>query len=133
MTEPVMAGGHRRIDRVMDPMFLDGLGDARIEELRRRRDECRAEIEYLSYLRRLLQGRLDILRAERGQRESGAAGSLVDRLPEILSGGGATGSRGAFVHVVLPDEEMALARRHVERLVSDAGLSDLPALSDAAL
>jgi hypothetical protein len=35
--------------------------------------------------------------------------------------------------VTLPDEELALARRRVERLLSDAHLSDLAALSDGDL
>jgi hypothetical protein len=45
MSVEVMPGGQRRIDRVLDPRFTD-----------------------VSYLRRLLQGRLDILRAELARR-----------------------------------------------------------------
>jgi hypothetical protein len=35
--------------------------------------------------------------------------------------------------IPLPDEELALARRRVERLLSDANLSDLASLSDEDL
>jgi hypothetical protein len=130
MTERVRVGGRRRIDRVLDEHFLDGLSEEPTEELRHKRDECRTEIEYLSFLRRLVQGRLDILGAERERRRSSDPQRVVDRLAFILADAERGPSRGQFVHVVLPDEEMALARRQVERLVSDASLSDLDGLTD---
>ena len=37
------------------------------------------------------------------------------------------------MHVTLPEEEMLLARRRIERLVADAGISDPTALDDARL
>jgi len=37
------------------------------------------------------------------------------------------------VHVGLPEEELLLARRHAERLVSDATISDPSSLDDEAL
>jgi hypothetical protein len=63
---------NRRIDRVRDPAFVEGLGDLSLDDLRERRDECMAEREYLSLLRRLLQGRAEILQAElEGRGEGG--------------------------------------------------------------
>ena len=56
--------GHRRIDRIRDPAFIDGVDTLSLDDLRARRDECLAEREYLSLLRRLVQGRAEILRAE---------------------------------------------------------------------
>ena len=43
-------GGNRRIDRIRQPEFLEGLGELSLEELRERRDACVAEREYLSLL-----------------------------------------------------------------------------------
>jgi hypothetical protein len=48
----------------------------------------------------------------------------------VLSEGPRGPSRGDAPIVPLPDEELALARRRVERLLSDANLSDLGSLSD---
>lgn len=130
----VSAQGHRRIDRIRQPGFVDGLGDLALDELRERRDECLAEREYLSLLRRLVQGRAEILRAEierRGGTEQQVP--LVERLAEILAGEPHGPTRGEAVKVGLPEEEMLLARRRVERLVADAGLSDPGALDDARL
>jgi hypothetical protein len=134
MSERVKVGGNRRIDRLLDPAFLEGLADLATEELRRRRDLTRAELEYLSYFRRLLQVRQDILSAERDRREGGDGASVVERLPEILSEGSSEGtSRGQYLPLEPPDEEIQLARRGAEALVADAQLSDLEAFTDEGL
>lgn len=128
-------GGNRRIDRVQDPAFLEGLDGLSLQDLRMRRDECMAEREYLSLLRRLVQGRAEILKAELESRSDGGdSSSLVDRLSGILAGDEPqTASRGEAVRVGVPEEELLLARRRVERLVADAGISDPASLDDAQL
>jgi hypothetical protein len=135
MSERVRIGGHRRIDRILDPAFADGIKDLGTDDLRVRRDECRAELEYLSYFRRLIQVRQDILSAERDRRRSGEETSVVDRLAEILAepGGGGSGGRGSYLSLEIPDEEIQLARRGAEALVADANLSDLAAFDEASL
>ena len=133
MTEP---NGHRRIDRIREEGYLTGLRELAIDELRDKRDECMAEREYLSLLRRLGQGRSEILRAELESRGSGGETEpLVDRLASILTADEHERgpSRGEALRMGLPEEEMLLARRRVERLVADAGLSDPTALDDDAL
>jgi anti-sigma-K factor RsiG len=133
MSEPA---GKRRIDRIREAGYLTGLGDLSIDELRDKRDECMAEREYLSLLRRLVQGRTEILRAELESRGSGEdAGPIVERLASILSGDDheRAPSRGEALRLGVPEEELLLARRRVERLVADAGLSDPTALDDVAL
>jgi chaperonin cofactor prefoldin len=55
-------------------------------ELRVRRERCERAEEAVSYTRRLLQGRLDLLRAELARREGDAAGRLLDHLSTILAG-----------------------------------------------
>jgi hypothetical protein len=129
-----MIGGKRRIDQVLAPEFAQGIEDVDLEELQRRRDVCRAEREYLSYLRRLIQGRRDILQAELERRRGGGGeGTLIERLAAILADAPVGSSRGEAPVVTIPEEEITLARRKVERLVSDSHLSDLPALSDEEL
>jgi hypothetical protein len=127
--------GHRRIDRIRDHAYVESIDALSLDDLRSRRDECLAEREYLSLLRRLVQGRAEILRAELDARGSGENhGPLIDRLAQILSGDERQSpSRGEAVKVGLPEEEMLLARRRIERLVSDAGISDPSTLDDANL
>jgi hypothetical protein len=123
----------RRIDRIRDPRYLEGLSDLNLDEVRTRRDECMAEREYLSLLRRLVQGRAEILKAEVDGRGAGEDRPLIDRLSEILSSDQPVTSRGEAMRVTIPEEEMLLARRRIERLVADAGISDPSELDDARL
>jgi hypothetical protein len=124
---------NRRIDRIREPSYLDGIETQSLEDVRARRDECMAEREYLSLLRRLVQGRAEILKAELTSRGSGDDRPLVDRLSEILASDQPITSRGEAMRVSLPEEEMLLARRRIERLVSDAGISDPSELDDDRL
>lgn len=134
MSDRPASGGNRRVDQVLREGFTQGLADLDEHEVRRRRDLARAEREYLSYLRRLLQGRRDILRDELDRRRAGGeAQPVVERVVSVLSEGSRGPSRGEAPMVPLPEDEMALARRRVERLLSDASLSDLASLSDTDL
>ena len=127
--------GSRRIDRIRLATYIEALDALSLDDLRERRDECLAEREYLSLLRRLVQGRAEILRAELDARGSDEdLGPIVDRLAQILAGDEPhAASRGEAVKVGVPEEELMLARRRIERLVADAGISDPAALNDAAL
>jgi hypothetical protein len=124
--EPV-SGGDRRIDRVLDPAFIADLGSLDLDEVRRRRDEAEHEEADVSYLRRLLQGRLDIVRAELARRaehgEGADVSALIDRLPAILADQD-PGSFNALPRVLLPSRADQ-HRRRVERLVSDDTLANL--------
>jgi hypothetical protein len=127
--------GKRRIDRIQHPSYAEGLDSLSLQEVRERRDECLAEREYLSYLRRLVQGRAEILGAALRQRGSDGQTNLVEQLDSILAGDEARSgtSRGEAVRVGLPEEEMLFARRRIERLVTDAAISDPSSLDDAQL
>lgn len=77
-----------RLDRVLDDAYLTGLRSWPTAQVRTARAECEAEEEAISYARRVLQGRLDILRAELLRREGNGdddAEDLLARLPDILS------------------------------------------------
>jgi hypothetical protein len=76
------------IDELLAPGYLEGLAQLPMDELRGRRDTCTEAEVSLSYVRRVVQGRLDIVLAERSRRQAGAAGGaekLIDDLPGILS------------------------------------------------
>jgi len=130
-----IGAGKRRIDRILSAAFTQSLSSLPLAEVRARRDACLAEREYQSLLRRLVQGRLDILRAEATRRGSGGdEPNLVRGVTEALSGEGRTaGTRGEALRLMVPPEEMSLARRRVEGLVADPSISDPRALTDEQL
>jgi hypothetical protein len=134
VTDAPVTGGKRRIDQLMAEGFTGELGSLDTDEVRRRRDLAKAELEYVSFLRRLVQGRRDILRDELDRRRTdGAPQDVVERVVSVLSEGTRGQSGGRAPTVPLPEDEIAMARRRVERLVGDTELSDLGTLSDEKL
>jgi hypothetical protein len=131
MTHP---GGNRRIDRVLAAGFLDRLTEIPLEELRSLRADAEQEETDLSYLRRLLQGRIDILRAESARRSGGeGAASLMDLLPGILADdGGQSAPHGLGRHAPTEPSRADHHRRYLEALVADVTLSD-PSNDDDSL
>ena len=130
----VRPGGRRRIDRVLAPDYVRGLAQLDLAEVRSRRDDAAQEETDLSYLRRLLHGRIDIVKAEQKRRREGGSSSVVERLAEILADnvvGPAPSGSGR--HQALEPSRAEAHRRHVEALVSDADLSDVSSLPDERL
>jgi hypothetical protein len=140
MTEFV-PGGRRRIDRVLSPDFLTGIGECGLEEIRTRRADADQEEVDLSYARRLLQGRLDILRAEQVARAGGTAqptglrtdAEIVGELARILADEPrADHGLGRHMTSVSPSR-IGEHRREAERAVADLGGSDPSVLTDEVI
>jgi hypothetical protein len=76
------------LDRVLEPAYLDGIAEVGPDELRAMRRWCTDLENGVSYVRRLVQGRIDLLADEVKARAAGRGGDLADlvnRLPELLS------------------------------------------------
>lgn len=67
--------------------LLEGLSELSIDEVRARRTACQQLETQLSYVRRLAQGRLDIVTSEIAARRDGTQGdrTLVEQLTHALS------------------------------------------------
>jgi hypothetical protein len=128
----VRPGGRRRIDRVLDPGYVLGLGGLSLEQLRARRDEAAQEETDLSYLRRLLHARIDIVRAEQQRRSTGGQ-SIVDQLATILADNALRPARGSGRHQALEPSRAGEHRRQAEALVGNSDLTDVGTLSDEKL
>ncbi|WP_206441442.1 ABC transporter substrate-binding protein [Streptomyces boncukensis] len=103
----------------------------RLSELRALRRSAQQDEADLSYVRRLLQGRIDILRAELTRRT--APGSpLLDLLPEILADGPSR-HRSSARHVTLGAPRSEEYRRLAEEMLAEVELSDLTARTDDEL
>jgi hypothetical protein len=124
--------GNRRIDRVLAEGFLDSIASAPIEEIRALRADAEQEEADVSYIRRLLQGRLDILRAEVERRAGGSETSILDALPQILSDERGE-PHGLGHHTTVEPSRVDQHRRRVEALVANVDISNVSASTDEDL
>ena len=102
-----------------------------LPELRTLRRYAQRDEADLSYVRRLLQGRIDILRAELARRTDPEA-PVLDRLSEILADVPSR-HRTSARHVTLSTPRGEEYRRLAAEMLSEVELSDLQARTDAEL
>lgn len=137
MTTSPMPGGRRRIDRVLAEDFLDGLAAMPLDDLRGRRRDAEQEEADLSFVRRMLQGRADILRAELARRGSSAEQrgdeALVERLSHALADPTSRSDHGMGRFLSVEPSRVDEHRRTVEQLLGDAGISDVRAQDEDGL
>lgn len=129
----VRPGGARRIDRVLAADYLAGLTGRPLAEVRALREEAEQEEVDLSYLRRMLHGRIDIVRAEQRRRATGDTDPIVAQLPRILAGEQRRPVHGLGRLDTREPTDPDRHRRYVEALVADVDLSDVVGVADAHL
>ena len=125
---------------MLAPEFVTGLAELDLDGVRARRSEADQEEADLSYARRLLQARLDILRAEQGRRAGGTAinlhprsdAEIVETLAHILADE-PRADRGMGRFLSAEPSRVGEHRREAERAVSDLSDSDPTALSSEEL
>ena len=131
-SKPNPAGGVA-VDALLDPSFLESAVRQPMNEVRRLRREAEQEEVNLSYTRRLLQGRLDIVRRELQRRAEDDGRSLVDLLPEILAEKGRGPAHGLGRHQTVQPASPAEYESWVNSLTPGADLSAITELSDTTL
>ncbi|MFJ4828101.1 ABC transporter substrate-binding protein [Streptomyces bacillaris] len=113
-----------------------GFGGLRLPELRTLRREAQRDEADLSYVRRLVQGRIDILRAELTRRRDPRAPvpetPVVDRLSEILADAPSR-HRTSARHVTLTTPRGDEFRQLAAENLAEVELSDLAARTDEEL
>ncbi|WP_298182556.1 aerial mycelium formation protein [Saccharomonospora sp.] len=129
----VRPGGRRRIDRVLAADYTRDLDRMTMATLRERRNEAAQEETDLSYLRRLLHARIDIVKAEQQSRASGTRGRVVEQLTTILADNALGPATGSGRYQKLEPSRAGEYRRRAEALVGNADLSDVTSLSDEKL
>ena len=125
------------LDRILDPTYLAGVTEAPAEHVRTMRLEC-ADLENgVSYVRRLAQGRLDLLAEESRRRAEGGGGDLsglVAGLAEMLSDG-VRGPASGRVDQQLdpPDHVVGPLSEVLDTAVGPSVVSRVDEIDDAAL
>ena len=127
----------RRIDQIRDPAFIADLESVDTEELRSRRDMCGDLDVELSFYRRMLHGRMDLLSFELRRRRGEERRTLMEALPEILAGDAEpqpprTPGENRTIPIEVPDLP-EVGRRPVDRALGDDFLGRLPQLDDDEL
>jgi len=120
------------LDHLLADEYLVGLEELAIEDLRGRKSSCEQVEGELSYLRRLVQGRLDIINAELRRREDGENGGLaemVDNLPEILAEGGRGASTGRHPTEMTADVNYRLLTADLDRIIDVDTAAALPGMA----
>jgi hypothetical protein len=128
---------NRHLDRVLQNDYLVGLDDWPLEEIRARRSECQRLEDAASYLRRLIQTRLDIIGTQLSVRSSGASNELADlleTLPSILSEGQMSRTTGGrLLADELGEDQEAWAQRVVTGCCGTHDVESVSEISDSEL
>lgn len=127
-----------RIDDILSPAYVEGLESLPIADVRSRRDETQEAADELSYLRRMVQGRLDIVHADLQRRAGGEAGDLhelVEQLKrgEILADGTRSAGLGRLPHNLAPADLDGWIARELDSVVGADRMSALPDLDEDEL
>ncbi|MEU7584123.1 hypothetical protein AB0B50_41815 [Streptomyces sp. NPDC041068] len=131
-------GEQRAAERLLPDVPRHDLAALRLPELREVRRAAQQDEADLSYVRRLLQGRIDILRAEIARRSQPhppapePEAPLVARLPEILTDAPAR-HRSSARHVTLGTPHGEEYRLLATEMLAEVELSDLAARTDDEL
>lgn len=126
-----MTDRRRRIDLVLEPEYLEDLDNLDLEELRSRRDTAEDVESQISYYRRLLHGRMDLISFEAKRRTGEEKRSLIEALPEILASGLVLGQEPTQKHIeVMPPLPSTTGRRLIDRIMDDGVLTHLSDMSD---
>jgi hypothetical protein len=127
----------RRLDRITSPEYLDGLADRDNDDLHAMKAEAEEVETEISYVRRLAQGRIEIVEAQRANRQRGRGGiqDLVAELPKILAKdlrAPASQAQARIQKNLAPDPKIEFTR-DLEPLIGDDSLVRLPEMDDAEL
>ncbi len=124
------------LDRLLAADYLDRLSDMATPDVRSRKAECNLAESALSYLRRLVQVRLDIVLAELQRRAAGTTSDvseIIDQLPEILSESGTRTSAGRFASLDLPDVNHRVLTADLDRIFDIDKASVLSEMDDESV
>ncbi|HVC69644.1 MAG TPA: hypothetical protein VNC61_05195 [Acidimicrobiales bacterium] len=126
------------LDRLSASDYLDGLDMRSLEEVRAMRADCQEAETVLSYVRRVAQGRLDIVHSFLDHRDTGhsvgdLAGAVEDLSSIIGSGPPRPSGYGRLPSQMSPDMESVDLTREIDGVLDADGIGLLPSMTEADL
>lgn len=125
------------IHQLLDPGYLGDLPRRPMDRVRTMRAECQEVETGLSLLRRVVQGRLDIVGLELTRRAEGGdpedLPDLIARLPSVLSDRTHAPGVGRLPQLMAPGEMPPELETELDGIVGSGRLADLSSLEDEAL
>jgi hypothetical protein len=119
---------------LLDPGYLGDLTSRTMDDVRAMRTECQEVETGLSLLRRMVQGRLDIVGVELTRRAEGGDPSdlpdLIARLPQVLSDRTHAPGVGRLPQMMAPGELPEDLEAELDAIVSAGHLANLPSVDD---
>jgi hypothetical protein len=126
----------RSLDALLAPDLLAGLSGLPMEDVRALRDDVQAAEGGLSFVRRMVHGRLDIVGAELERRREGGdpadLSGLIAQLPELLADHERTGAPRSPRMLVLGAVPEGL-EEELDQIVDTDDLADLRTLDTTVL
>jgi len=127
------------LERVTAPGYLADLDQRGMDDIRAMRAECQSLENGLSYVRRLAQGRIDIVGGEAARRRSDdgatSVAELVTSLPETLADAAANHSGGVARPPLAMDDHDAATELEslLNEILPASSLAGIAELDDAGL
>jgi hypothetical protein len=119
---------------LLDPDYLGDLTRRSMDEVRSMRAECQEVETGLSLLRRMVQGRLDIVGVELTRRADGGDPAdlpgLIALLPEVLSERTRSPGVGRLPQMMTPGDLPEELEAELDAIVGAAHVADLPSVDD---
>ena len=136
--DPGVTSLDKELARLFAPDYLDAVDKRSIEEVRAMRADCQEAETVLSYVRRVAQGRLDIVHSFLDHRDTGqSVGDLagaVEDLPSIIGSGPARPSGyGRLPSQMSPDMESVDLTREIDEVLDADGIGKLPTMTEGDL
>ncbi len=125
------------LSEVSDPGYVSGLAEQDLEKVRSKRQRCQDIENAMSYVRRLLHGRLDIVRGELDRRRAGGQpadlDAIIERLPSLLSEGSRSDGLPRPPQDLAPDSYAESLVADLDKRFPVSSLARVPELSVAEL
>lgn len=126
-----------QLEQILGADYLGDLERRDLQDVREMRAECQTVETGLSFLRRLVQGRLDIVGVELQRRREGGDPAdlsvLISKLPEILSERTRSPGFGRLPQLMAPGEIDSALQIELEEIVDGHDVESLPELADDEL